>query len=420
MGLTNNNSKAYLYKLVPVLLKGRLKNHLHAPFKVNFSKNEHTNIRIAVSLFFFCQGISFASWACRIPDIKSTLHLSDAALGSILLLLPAGQLTAMPVSGKLITRYGSHRILRVAILLYVLALVNIGLCSKPWQLALSLYLFGIVGNFCNISGNTQALLTEKMYSRPIMTSFHGVWSIAGFIGALVGILMTSNAVAPVWHFTIIATLVFSIVAIAQTNLNKNIPVHKAVTEKRPFFSRPDTIIVQLGIIGFCCMATEGAMFEWSGVYFKEIVKAPEALVILGYTSFMIMMAMGRFLGDKVIWILGAKKTLQLSGLVIFSGLMISVLFPHIITATLGFIIVGLGVSSVIPTVYSSVGRVSKLPPGIALASVSSISYLGFLIGPPVIGFISEMANLRFSLAFIALLGLMITGIISRINLQNHK
>ncbi|MFT3902446.1 MAG: MFS transporter [Niabella sp.] len=377
----------------------------------------HSNkqIRIAVSCFFFCQGLSFASWASRIPHIKSGLGLTDAGLGSILLMLPLGQLTAMPFSGRLVTRFGSKNVLRICAILYALCLTNVGLASAPWQLGLTLYFFGVVGNMCNISVNTQAILTEKQYNRPIMTTFHGVWSSAGFTGALIGLLMTSLNLSPYIHFWIVAAMVGIIVVFAQRYLH---PAKPAYSEKKPFFSKPDMILVQLGIIGFCSMAAEGAMFDWSGVYFQQIVKAPPSLIVLGYASFMVMMATGRFLGDKVIQRYGRKLTMQVSGLLITSGLLLAVLLPHIVTATIGFLIVGLGVSSIVPTVYSSVGRVSKIPPGIALASVSSISFLGFLIGPPLIGYISQLANLRYSLGVIALMGLGISWMVGK--LKNLK
>lgn len=368
-------------------------------------------IRIAVSAFFFCQGICFASWASRIPDIKTTLHLTDAALGSILLALPAGQLTAMPFSGRLVTHFGSKKVLRICAVIYAICLTNIGLAASGWQLALALFLFGVIGNMCNISVNTQAIRAERLYERPIMTSFHGVWSIAGFTGALVGLLMMALHLNPYSHFWIVAGLVITIILFFHKYLQSG---KAAPAAKKPFFSKPDGMLMQLGIIGFCSMASEGAMFDWSGVYFRDIVKAPHSLTILGYTSFMIMMASGRFVGDRLIHRYGRKKMLQLSGILISTGLFISVLFPHIVTATLGFLIVGFGVSSIVPTVYSSAGRVSKIPPGMALAAVSSISFLGFLMGPPLIGYIAEISNLRYSFAVIGVLGFAITIMVSKL------
>lgn len=397
------------YKLITASMNvsGRFINHKDAETP-NFTNRQ---IRIAVSIFFFCQGLCFATWASRIPDIKTSLHLTDAALGSILLALPAGQLTAMPFSGRLVTHFGSKKILRICAVLYAFSLTNIGLATQGWQLALGLYLFGVFGNMCNISVNTQAIRAEKLYGRPIMTSFHGVWSTAGFTGALLGLLMKALHVSPYPHFWIATTLVFILIAAFQVYLQ---PGAAAMTEKKPFFSKPDAMLVQLGIIGFCSMASEGAMFDWSGVYFQDVVKAPAALTILGYTSFMIMMASGRFVGDRLIQRFGRKKMLQISGILISTGLFISVLFPQIVTATIGFLIVGFGVSSIVPMVYSSAGKNAKIPPGMALAAVSSISFLGFLMGPPLIGYIAQISSLRYSFACIGLLGIAITIMVSRL------
>ena len=369
-------------------------------------------IRIAVSAFFFCQGIAFASWASRIPDIKSKLLLTDAALGSLLLLLPAGQLIAMPFSGRLVTRFGSKKVLRICAVLYVICLTNLGLAAQSWHLALGLFLFGVCGNMCNISVNTQAIRAEKLYGRPIMTSFHGVWSTAGFAGAAIGLLMMSQHITPYVHFWIVAALVIMIILVSQKYLQWG--RSSVAIEKRSFFSKPDGVLMQLGIIGFVSMASEGAMFDWSGVYFQDVVRAPKSYIALGYLCFMTAMASGRFAGDRLIARLGRKKMLRISGILISSGLFISVLFPHIISATLGFLVVGFGVSSIVPMVYSAAGKHTKIPAGIALASVSSISFLGFLIGPPLIGYIAEILSLRYSFAVIGLLGISISLMVSKI------
>ncbi len=375
----------------------------------------NATMRIAVSAFYFCMGVCFASWASRIPDIKTNLQLSEAELGSLLLALPLGQLLTMPVSGRLVTKFGSRTILSFAILLYAIELTNIGWASKPWHLGLALFVFGVVGNLSNISVNTQGVLAEKMYGRPIMTSFHGVWSLAGFTGAIIGQQMMNLQLTPRQHFLIIAAFVFIVVLIARKYL---IPGTVATGEKKKFFSKPPKVLVQLGIVAFCSMAAEGTMFDWSGVYFKEVVIAPENLVILGYTSFMIMMATGRFLGDRIIARVGRKKLLQVSGVLVFCGLLLSVAFPFIVTATTGFFIVGLGVSSVIPTVYSTAAKATNIPPGIALASVSSIGFLGFLLGPPLIGYIAALSSLRYSFAVIALFGICISVIISKLKVMD--
>ena len=379
------------------------------------TKVKNSTMRMAVAAFYFCPGLCFASWASRIPDIKTKLHLSEAELGSILLALPIGQLIMMPISGRLVTKYGSRAVLSVSILLYALELTNLGWVSQGWQLALALFIFGVVGNMCNIAVNTQGVLAEKIYNRPIMASFHGAWSLAGFTGALIGLLMMNLKIEPRQHFFIVIALVFIIVLIARKYL---IAGTSAPAEKKKFFSKPDSTLFQLGLIAFCCMAAEGTMFDWSGVYFKEVVKAPASLVILGYASFMVMMATGRFIADKIIAKIGRKKMLQLSGILILTGLMVAVIFPYIITATIGFLIVGFGVSAVVPTIYSAAGSTSKVSPGMAIAAVSSVSFLGFLLGPPLIGYIAQLASLRYSFAIVALLGFCITIMVSKLKVMD--
>jgi MFS family permease len=375
---------------------------------------EKRRMRIAVALVYFSMGLCFSSWASRIPDIKTALHLNDALFGSILFALPVGQFLMMPFSGKLVTHYGSRKVLLFALPVYTICLSNIGLVTHGWQLAIALFLFGVSGNMCNISINTQGVAAEKLYERPIMATFHGGWSIAGFTGALIGLAMINLKVVPYMHFWIVILIVWMIVWL---NNNYLVPFKSTVNKEEPrrkFFSKPDSTLLQLGIIGFCSMASEGAMFDWSGIYFKDVVKAPSSLVILGYTSFMIMMASGRFVADRLIAKFGRKHLLQVSGVMISSGLFISVLFPYLISSTLGFMLVGLGVSSIVPTVYSTAGKNGKVAPGIALATVSSVSFLGFLMGPPLIGYISAAAGLRYSFAVIGIFGLCITLFVSRL------
>ena len=371
-----------------------------------------TRIRWAVSLFYFGMGLCFSSWASRIPTIKEALFLSDGELGTILFAMPVGQLTMMLFSGKLVTRFGSHRILPFAILMYAFSLTNIGLAQNAWQLALGLASFGVFGNLTNISVNTQGIYTEGLFRRTIMSSFHGMWSLAGFSGAIVGLGMLALKITTYLHFIIVALVVLLLVGINFKYLIK--AKEKVRVEKKKTFRKPDMSLVLLGVIGFCSMASEGIMFDWSGVYFKDIVKAPGPLIVIGYTSFMIMMASGRFFGDRLINKFGRKTVMQISGVMISAGLYTAVIFPYIIPCTLAFMIVGLGVSTVIPTLYSIAGKHPTIPTGEALTAVSSVSFLGFLMGPPVIGHIAELFSLRFSFAFIGIFGFAIALMVSRI------
>lgn len=369
-------------------------------------------IRFSVSVFYFAMGLCFASWASRIPDIKTMLHLSEGDLGGILFALPLGQLAVMPFSGKLVTRFGSKTILIFGLFFYALGLVALGLATTAWELSAGLFVFGIFGNLSNIAVNTQGVDTEALFKKAIMSSFHGAWSIAGFSGAIIGLGMLALNLKPLHHFLIIAGIVMLAMLFANKFLIK--AKEKIRSEKQKFFSKPDSALIWLGVIGFCCMASEGVMFDWSGVYFKEVIKAPGALVIVGYTSFMIMMASGRFMADFLIRKYGRKRILQLSGILMSSGLFISVFFPYVIPSTIAFMMVGLGVAAVVPTVYSVAGKNPNVPPGEALTIVSSVSFLGFLMGPPVIGYIAELSSLRVSFAVIGVFGFVIALMVSRI------
>lgn len=374
---------------------------------------KRNRIRIAVSLFYFCQGLAFASWASRIPIIKERLHLTEGQLGTILLMLPVGQLVTMALSGKLVTTYGSARVLRIVAIIYALILCLIGFARNAWELGAILFFFGVIGNMCNIAVNTQGVAAEKIFKKSIMSSFHGAWSIAGFTGALIGLLTMNIAVDTIPHFMIIFVLI-----VINTGINYRylIPGVATETKKTSFFSKPESSLVQLGIIGFFSMATEGAMFDWSGVYFKEIVHAPEQFIIVGYASFMIMMALGRFIGDAVISRLGRKRTLQISGILMFVGMMTSVIFPHFYISTLAFMMVGIGVACNVPTVYSVAGQNKKVTPGVALAMVSSISFLGFLMGPPLIGYIAELTSLRYSYGVFAFFGILMFIMVTKLKI----
>ena len=359
--------------------------------------------RIAVFGYFFCQGIVFASWASRIPTIKEQLQLSEAQLGAMLFMMPIGQLLTMPLSGKLVTKLGSAKVIQLVSLIYAAVLISISFATNLYMLAASLLLFGVFGNMGSIAVNTQAVGVEQFYDKSIMTTFHGGWSLAGFFGALIGLLSINLDFNTLTHFLIIFGLV-----IFNTVWNYKFLVPKmdhSSKQKNKTKFKPDALLLQLGAIGFCSMATEGAMFDWTGVYFKDVVKSPESLVILGYTSFMICMALGRFFGDYLITKLGKKKVLLSSGILMFVGMMISVVFPYIITSSIGFMLVGLGVACCVPTVYSLAGKHTKIPPGMAIALVSSISFLGFLMGPPLIGFIAEVFGLQWSFSLFSLFGL---------------
>ncbi len=370
-------------------------------FSILVQSHSRRYLRIAVAAFFFVQGLSFAAWASRIPDIKNMLHLSEGGLGSVLLALPVGLMASLPISGWMVTKYGSRNMALIGAILYAVTLILIGSVSSVEQLVIVLFAFGLWGNLTNIAINTQAVEAEQIYGKSIMASFHGVWSMAGFLSAIIGSLFITSHISPNIHFVFIAIAALAIILVANRH---TLPEQTKKNEtSQPLFVKPDRDLLLLGLIGFCAMVCEGAMFDWSGVYFQEVVGVPSKLTTLGYVAFMGTMTTGRFAGDWLANKIGRKKMLNFSGLLMGSGLLIAVLLPYMQTATFGFMLVGFGVSSVVPLVYSATGRSKSMSPGMALAAVSSISFIGFLIGPPLIGLVAHFASLQISFAIVAIL-----------------
>jgi MFS family permease len=253
--------------------------------------------RIAVSVFFFIAGLTVATWASRIPDIKNKLHLNEAALGGVLFALPVGQLISLPLSGWLIPRFGSRQVVIAAAMFFPLTLILLAIAATAWQLVIVLFFFGVWANLINIAMNTQAVSVENLYGKSIMASFHGLWSLAGFSGAAIANFFVSAELSPLTHFSIICVLTGLLVFIFY---KYTLPEDVDKKTSQPLFVKPDKTVLLLGLIAFCCMVCEGAMADWSGVYFQKVVASPAAFTTLGYVAFMGTMATGRFLGDRLL------------------------------------------------------------------------------------------------------------------------
>ena len=368
--------------------------------------------RLAVGALFFLLGLCFASWASRIPSVQQRMGISEVGLGAVLLVIPVGQLVSLPLAGWLVARLGSRRVVLWSVLVYATALLGLGWAATLWQLLPCLALFGVGGNLTNIAVNTQAVGVERLYKhKPIMASFHGLWSLAGFVAAAVGSFMIGHAVPPGTHFLFIAA--FILVGLA-VSAGYTVPADHGVEPNQPIFVRPDRELLGLGALAFCALICEGAMFDWSGVYFKKVLLADKNWVGAGYTAFMSTMALGRFGADWLAHRLGARRVIQLSGLLTATGLSVAVALPTLPTALLGFLLVGFGTSAVVPLVYSAAGRSAHMSAGMALAAVSTIGFFGFLLGPPLIGFVAGATSLRVSFGLIAVMGLAVSAVGSRV------
>jgi MFS family permease len=359
--------------------------------------------RIALGAMFFFIGLCFSSWAARIPDIQAKFQLTEGQLGTILLCLPIGSLIGLPIAGWSVHTYGSRVVILICSFAYALTLPLIGLAPSTWAVVPVLVVFGMLGNIMNISLNTQALGLEDQMGKSILASFHGLWSMAGFTGAGFGAGMILLSISPAGHYSFVTLISIAIVLLSQRFVLND----KANTGESGglVLKKPDDLLLRIGLIAFLGMMTEGCMFDWSGIYFKKIVLADPGLVALGYVCFMGAMASGRFVTDKATHRFGRVPILRVSGILIFFGLLVSVVWPTIYAASIGFLCVGFGVASIIPVSYGIAGRSKLYPPSVALALVSTISFFGFLLGPPLIGFVADLFDLKVSFALIAINGL---------------
>ncbi|MCS2890201.1 MFS transporter [Parabacteroides faecis] len=379
-------------------------------------------IRFAVLFFFLAQGLCFSSWASRIPDIKEIFTVNDALYwGIVLFMIPVGKFVAIPLAGYLVSKLGSRIMVQISIMGYALSLFAIGTALNIYMLGVFLFCFGVFWNLCDISLNTQGIGIERLYGRTIMASFHGGWSLAACMGALIGFIMIVSDVTPFWHFTLIAALILLLTMVSRKYLQEDVasaevqeePVADK-SEKWQYIRKPEMLLIKLGLVGLFALVVESAMFDWSGVYFESVLQVPKSLQI-GFLVFMVMMTVGRFLANYAYRIYGKQRVLQLSGAFIFIGFFISALLGStfdsmamkVIVNSFGFMLVGLGISSMVPTIYSLVGAKSKTPVGIALTILSSISFIGSLIAPLLIGAISQAFNMEYAYMVVGLLGLCI-------------
>lgn len=359
-------------------------------------KTKQTN-RIALSVYFFLSGLCFATWASRIPTLKEFFNLNDAQLGSILLVMPIAALIGTISSGWLISKFNNRDLLLFSFLFFALSLLGISLVNSTLMLIIVLALFSICMRVLNIAMNAQSITLQTFYDKNIIGAFHGIWSLGGVIGVLFSTIMVEYKVDIKNHFLIIAIITIVAIIIAyKYSLTKD----KSTTGNKLIIGKPDPFIFYLGLLIFFAALCEGGMFDWSGIYFKEVVK--EDVFTYGYLLFMVFMATSRFFLDSVLDKIGMPKLYIISGLLISIGTLTTILFPHFWTALIGFCLVGIGVSAIFPMTYILAGKSKKYSPGMAISIIGTYAIVGMFIGPPLIGYLSHAFGLKnafFTLVF---------------------
>lgn len=350
-------------------------------------------------------GLSFSTWASRIPTIKSAFDFNEATLGTILLALPIGSLIGLPISGWLVSRFNSRVPLAIGFGLNAIALTMIGFATSTLTLVIAVMVFAFTMRIFNISVNTQGITLQKFYDKKIIGSFHGFWSSGGIAGILFSTLFLAMEVSMQVHFIIIGIISLLITCYSYQFLLKD---DRSTSGNKLVLSKPDPYILYLGLIVFLSAICEGGMFDWSGIYFQEVIKVK--IFTYGYLIFMTFMALSRFISDMIVDRVGMAAMYMISAGFIIVGILMAIIYPYFWTAMIGFSLVGFGTAAVVPMSYALAGLSKKYSPGMAISIIATYSITGMLLGPPLIGYLAHAFGLRSSFIVFALCGLMLIPI----------
>jgi MFS family permease len=360
--------------------------------------------RAAVLLVFASSGLLFGAWAPRIPEVKAHLGLSSASLGLALLAPAVGSLVALRFVGRWCARYGSRPTTR---------LTTIACCALAWlpgvaqnlpEFCATLFVLGSAIGAMDVAMNAQAVTVEAAYRRPVMSSFHAGWSIGTFTGTAIGDF-AAGAHIPIWAAQGVLGAVLAIAALAADRALLVDPPHDNVPPARwrPRLRLPPTRLLLLGLAGLFALISEGAVGDWSGVLLREHLHVTPGRVGLAFAGFSIAMTAGRLVGDRLVHRFGARRCIAALSIIGSAGLAIGISVNTLPGVVAGFVFFGLGLSIMVPVLFSAAA--DSGPSGPAIATVASLSYTGFLLGPAGIGVIAQAIGLDATLKLLPVLTL---------------
>ncbi|MBW0236525.1 MFS transporter [Pseudomonas sp. D1HM] len=372
----------------------------HAPFVPG--RLEQMSTRIA----FFIAGFGLAAWAPLVPYAKARAGLDEATLGLLLLCLGAGSILAMPISGLLATRFGCRRVLVVGTILICLSLPLLATASTLPLLIATLFMFGAGLGAVDSTVNLQAVIVERASGRHMMSGFHGLFSVGGIAGAAGVSALLALGLSPLWAIAAVIVLILAALAKAAPHL-----LPYGSESSGPAFAVPHGVVLFIGVLCFIVFLAEGAMLDWSAVFLTTEKSLGEAYAGLGYAAFALTMTVGRLLGDTIVRRLGARRVIILGGLFAALGMALATLAPNWELSLLGYALVGVGCSNIVPVLYTAVGKQTVMPESIAVPAITTLGYAGILAGPAAIGFIAHASSLSMAFLLITalLLGVAISG-----------
>ena len=343
--------------------------------------------RLSTRLAFFAAGFALACWAPLVPYAKANVGADDGMLGLMLLCLGVGSIVAMPLTGGLSARTGSKPMILVGGFGLVLFLPVLVLVDSPALLALALLLFGASLGTIDVAMNVHAVEVERDSDRPLMSGFHGMFSVGGFAGAGGITLALSAGLSPVESAMGGGALTFAALLLAWPRL-----LRAQGGEPTPFVA-PRGIVLLLSLLAGVTFLIEGAILDWSALLIVEKDMVQPAQGGLGYMLFAIAMTIGRLTGDRIVAAAGNYRVLFLGGLVTIAGIVLLLVSPWASLGLAGFVLIGLGASNIVPVLFSLTGRQTVMPPALAVAAVTTTGYAGILAGPAAIGFASHLTSL---------------------------
>jgi fucose permease len=392
---------------------------LSPPHMPDLDRRALRRARAAVFVLFGVSGAAIGTWTARIPAIRHNLNLSDAQLSIALVALALGGLVAMRCTGRLVDRYSSTTVLKPAALLLGPVLVIPACAPNLGTLIMALICLGAVHGTLNVAQNANAAECQRAYRRPIMTSFHGLFSIGGFSGAATGGLFARADLSPTTTFVTMGAAIAVLAAWAtravQTAPYSRPPRRGPSTpeddRRRPAAAIPPSRhqVLVLGAAAFCCLICEGAAADWSSVCMLDSLKSSTATAAAAYAIFSLAMTAGRLTGDRLVAVLGPIRLLRACGIVSSAGFTAGILSGNPSLAIVGFGALGAGLSCIVPQIYSTAANLDVAQSGQGLSQVASLGYLGFVSGPVIVGSLATWISLAHAMLLLPLLTLIVAA-----------
>ncbi len=366
--------------------------------EANINEGSAKTEQMSTRIIFFIAGFVTAAWAALVPYVKLNTGANDATLGMLLLCFGGGALIAMPVTGALAAKYGCRKLMVFSTIAFSILLPMLPSTSQISFLVVELFLFGIFIGLTDCAMNVQAVIVEKSSDKPIMSGFHGFYSIGGIAGAgsMSAILLFGI------HATFAATII-SIIALILLMMSYKGFLNYASAPSGPLIAVPKGVVLIIGIVCFATFLSEGAVLDWGAVFLIEHHGLQETLGGLGFAAFATTMTIGRLTGDKIVMRVGSSRVVFLGAFLACFGFLIAVLSPYLPLAIAGFALVGAGCSNIVPVMFSAIGKQNTMPESLAVPAVSTLGYLGILAGPAAIGFVAFQFTLGTALLIISVL-----------------